>query len=221
MMKYLGYVLGLLSIGLGTLGINSAVQAQILDRPDFFEQGSEQLEQEIRRLQRKPSDEVLTLPALEPEKWKKVSSPDERVTVFMPIEGDCWENNEIVEISLGSLEFEEAICSLNQTKYALSYSDTLSPEMIENPDRLFSALTDFVLENYYVELLQENEVQYRDSNLMGKEVMLRDERESSIVRFYLVRDRLYVLAASFDPQGPTPPDVPIFFNSLIIQTQED
>lgn len=115
--------------------------AGLFDRPDFFEQGQEQFEEEIRRLEQQQSIPNASLTVDETAiPWSRVLVKEVGFTVMMP-SGAITEEKETIEAPKGELNFDIIATHPSSSRYVVAYSEEVTPERAKN--------TQEILENIY------------------------------------------------------------------------
>ena len=117
------------------VGISPKVSAGLFDRPDFFEKGYEEFEEEIERFER--GNEIPTVPLdIEGENlsWSRIISDSAKFTALFPV-GVMTQEREMAEDADGTIEFDINASNLANSRYVVAYSEPLEPDKVENPEQ--------------------------------------------------------------------------------------
>ena len=192
------------------LNIDS-VKAGLFDRPDFFEKGYEQFEEEIRRFER--GESVLN-PSLNTENlpWSRIISEKSGFTLTMP-PGNITQEIEIVEAPEGDIQFDIIASHPSASRYVIAYSEEVSPERFQNTQAILSKATNSIAKNNVgLEKIAEKDITL--DNNPGKEFQLKNQEEIMFFRLILVEQRLYVLAVNQQNDSISEELVEQFFDSF-------
>ena len=190
----------------------SIVQAQLFDRPDFFKQGDELLEQEIRRLQDKKPDSVLNIsPQPSSAAWHPLLFQEAGFSIWLP-QGVFSEETIALEIPTEPIEFEVFSSHPPSEQFLVAYSPNLASERIKNPEAILKQVSNEIINETKFKLIQERSINL--GKYQGKELQLQDNSETITFRIYLIEQRLYVLGASQQIEQYQKEKKLIFFNSF-------
>lgn len=186
----------------------------VFDRPDFFERGHDQFEQEVRQMERQSASPVLTIQDErgDPPSWHRFIFRNGGFTIWMPL-GTITEETKFLETSSGNLEFNLFATHPPSSRFIAAYSERLNAERLESPLTLLAAVRDRVLSEQTGFELKSDRPIILDNNI-GKEFGLQNADETITFRVYLIENRLYVLGASQQNIGELSPQVVTFFDSF-------
>ncbi|MEM1368426.1 MAG: hypothetical protein AAGG02_10495 [Cyanobacteria bacterium P01_H01_bin.15] len=187
---------GALALIIGTVigGVSTSAIAQgIFNRPDFFERGQRQLEQEIRSLeQEKPQSQPdLTV---ESQDWKPLVFREAGFSVWMP-PGLLSQETETLETEVGTIKFQIIGSDSADNRYVAAYSRPLDSTQKASPDSILVSLKARLSEKTKFELADQQPLTFQDHR--GQQLTFRDhEKETIVFQIFLVSDRIYLLGAS-------------------------
>ena len=189
------------------------VIAGLFDRPDFFEKGRDQFEEEIRRFERGESVPNSSLEVDEAAlPWARVVIEEAGFTVLMP-PGAITQEVEVVEAPKGDINFEIIASHPSSSRYVIAYSEEVSPERFDNPQEVLERSRDYIIDNK-VGLLKIADNDLTFENYPGKQFQLQNKDETIVFRLLLVEQRLYVLAASQQNDAISAQSIDVFFGSF-------
>lgn len=182
------------------------------DRPDFFEQGQRQLEEEIQRLEQQQPDTTPTLTVESSQtQWSPVLVREGGFAVWMP-RGVVAQNTRTVETSNGEIDFQVLSSTASLGRFVVAFSEDLdvSPDdpqaVLERvQDRISGWQTGFGLQG-------ERDVSVEGNP--GKDFTLTNSEETIFFRVVLMNERLYVLAVSQSNELASVETKTAFFNSF-------
>lgn len=196
------YASGMLGVAI-LLGLAIPARAQVFERPDFFEQGREQFEREIYRINHPDPDPALEV-TQQNEDWQEFVSDRGQFAILLPDTAE----EETVDIDLDAGTISLTGYSVGE-RFAVAYGDapeTAAPEFLLDRirDRLIAYGGGEVIES---EMSEDRGCHVRTFTTSSGE---------KIVDFnlYWIGNRLYILAASYDRTDNRPSDVTRFFNSF-------
>ncbi len=217
MNKYYMNKYSLVSIAVSMVAIVSTpVLAGLFDRPDFFEQGREQFEQEIRRFQNQNQQSVpdssLSVD-LNSAPWSRVMLRKEGFTVMMP-QGAITQEIEMVKTPDGEIKFDLIATHPPDSRFLVAYSEEVSAEKAAEPSAILDWSRDYIMENTAGGFTKtaEEDIVFNDSP--GKEFTLQNKGETIMFRLLWIKQRLYVLAVSQQKQEISQKIVTKFFGSF-------
>ena len=185
------YILLLLS----SVTISSQAVAGLFDRPDFFEKGYEEFEEEIERFER--GNEIPTVP-LDIEgnnlSWSRIISDSAKFTALFPV-GIMTQEREIAEDADGTIEFDINASNLANSRYVIAYSEPLEPAKVKNPEQFLKTAQQTIVDDEFgFRIIANDAIEFE--GFPGKQFQTRSEEETFVFRLILVDDRLYVLAVN-------------------------
>ncbi|GCL56131.1 hypothetical protein NIES3806_34900 [Microcystis aeruginosa NIES-3806] len=170
------------------------VQAQTLNRPDFFRRGYEQMQQEINQLQQAPSPEapsqLLTIKG-KSFQWQKFVFQNADFSVWMP-EGIQSQETLILETSLGKIPFDLLATHPTNWRFVAAYSQVLDVKLFQDTNSLFAAVKQGIIANTKFKLSEDKPITFQ--SYLGQEWTIENEQEVNNFRVYLIRGRIYILA---------------------------
>ncbi len=185
-----------------------------VDRPDFFEDGQRQFEQEIRQLEQQQQPK--TLPTLTVDtgawRWSRVVLRDGGCAVWLPA-GPLAQESETVETPEGAIHFDAIASHPPNARFVIAASEPLDPALLAAPDALLTRARDRLLARAAnFELSGSRDITFK--GYAGRDFMLASDTEQLTFRLLLANDRLYVLAASQDRAGANLEAIATFFGSF-------
>jgi hypothetical protein len=184
------------------------------DRPDFFERGHRQFEQEIQRLeQQQPSTTPILTVESAPTQWNPVLIREGGFVVWMP-QGVIDQNTRTVETSQGAIAFESVSSNTASGRFLVAFSEPVDiipddPEAVLErvQDRISGWQTGFGVQNA-------QDITFDSSP--GRDFTLVNDEETIFFRLLLIEQRLYVLALSQRNEIVSVDTKVAFFNSFQI-----
>jgi len=209
--------LAIIGIGLG-LTIASFPQQAIgqfgVDRSDFFERGTEQMEREIERLESPDTEPILTIKE-RPVEWKQFLFAEAGFSIRMPL-GNVTESTAVLETATGIIELNVFATNPQLSRFIVAYSDRLDPAQLENPESILARVRKLMIPNTEFELLGDRPLDnYPDA---GRELSLKNSSETIRLRIYLLHQRLYILGSTQPLSEPNNDKLFTFFNSFQLTT---
>ena len=193
--------------------INTPVRAGLFDRPDFFEQGRDQFEEEIRKFEQEQSvpDSNLKIDdtALA---WSRVVIEAAGFTAMVP-SGAITHEVETVEAPKGNINFDIIATHPSSSRYVIAYSEVVTPERVENAQEVLERSRDYIIDNKVgLHKIADDNITFED--YPGKQFQLQNEDETIVFRLILVKQRLYVLAVNQQNDAISPKSIDTFFSSF-------
>ena len=200
---------------LSCLATNSAI-ASPFGRPDFFERGRREFDQEIRRFEQ---DNTVPSPTLttdttskEPLSWSRVVVNQGGFTVKAP-DGVITHEEETVEFPTGDIQFDIVATHPPSSRYLVAYSEVLTPDRVANSQEILERARDYIIENE-VNLVKVADQEVNLKKYPGKEIKLQNNDETIIFRLFVTKDRIYVVGVSQDSDAISQKSVDTFFKSF-------
>lgn len=198
------------------MAIASPVSAGLFDRPDFFEQGDEEFEREIRRFERGQAvpDSSLTVDEADENGllWSPLVVRDGGFTIAIP-QGTISQESKIIETPQEKIEFKIVAAHPSSSRFVAAYSQELDNKTTSDPASLLKQTRDRIIENN-AGFTTNTDVDMTFDNYPGKEFTLKNKQERITFRLLLIGQRLYVLAVSQDKGMISAESVAIFFDSF-------
>ena len=211
MKKYTCFSLPILLAISGILGTTAI--AGLFDRPDFFEKGHEQFEEEIRRFQR---GESVPEPSINIDEtavpWSRVMMGEVGFTVLMP-PGAITHEVETVEAPNGDINFDIIATHPSSSRYVVAYSEEVTPQRVANAPEVLERSQDYIIDNE-VGLTKVADDDITFANYPGKQFQLQNKDETIVYRLLLVEQRLYILAVSQQNDAISAESIDTFFASF-------
>ena len=183
------------------------------DRPDFFERGRREFEQEIRRFEQGNPE---TTPSLTVDEaalpWSRVVVNSAGFTAMLP-SGALTNEIETVEAPKGDINFDIIASHPPSSRYVIAYSEEVAPERIANSQEVLEKSRDYIIENK-IDLIKVADNDITFENYPGKEFKLENKEETIVFRLLLIEQRLYVLAVSQQNEAISTKSIDTFFNSF-------
>ncbi len=184
------------------------------DRPDFYEEGQRQLEREIERLNKKPSDNLLTIQE-DPLQWLEFTVKDGGFAIWMP--GEPSAETEVLSTPDGMVALQGFAIEKTGLGFVVAYGDYPAAAQLNNRE--------VILANAAAGLLQVAREEFQEYEVTsdraialehypGKELKLQSSDDRLTLRLYLVKQRLYILAVSQKNPGSSAEDIAKFFDSF-------
>ncbi|NEQ72407.1 MAG: hypothetical protein F6K23_04555 [Okeania sp. SIO2C9] len=191
--------------------IDKQASFSLNNRPDFFEKGRLQIEQEMKQLETQKPQSVLTIESGQIE-WQKFIFKEGDFSIWMPTGGMTAEK-EIIETENGKIYFKVFASHPESARFVVAYSDVLnSKQLADKQDILVRVqhkiidVTDFKLSSDY---------SYNSERFLGREFVLKNNVETITFRVYLAGKRLYMIGASeIETENEIPGAVEKFLDSF-------
>jgi hypothetical protein len=185
------------------LGIAIPARAQVFERPDFFEQGREQFEREIYRINHPDPDPALEV-TQQNDDWQEFVSDRGQFAISLPETAE----EETIDIDLDAGTISLTGYSVGE-RFAVAYwnaPETAAPEVFldQMRDRLIAYVGGELLES---EMSEDMGCHVRTFTLSSRDTIVD-------FNLYWIGNRLYILGASYDDADNRPADVSRFFNSF-------
>ena len=189
------------------------VMAGLFDRPDFFERGREQFEQEIRRFEQgEPVPEPSLTIDTDALPWSRVVIDEGGFTAMLP-SGAITHEVETVEAPKGNINFDIVATHPPSSRYVIAYSEEVPPERFANSQEVLERSRDYIIDNR-IGLVKVADDDITFENYPGKEFKLQNKDETIVFRLLLVEQRLYILAVSQNNDAVSTKSIDQFFNSF-------
>ncbi len=189
-------------------------------RPDFFERGRREFEQEIRRLEQSNTVTTpsLTIPSQTTDTdkatltWSRFVVNQGGFTVKAP-NGVITDEVETVEFPTGDINFDVVATHPPSSRYLVAYSEVLTLEKVANSQEVLEQARDYIIENE-VNLVKVSDRDFTFKKFPGKEFKLQNKDETIIYRLLVITDRIYVLGVSQNGNAISQKSVDTFFKSF-------
>jgi hypothetical protein len=205
-----GYSLPLPSIR--SLGDANTITQLLRNRPDFFEQGQQQLDEEIRQLQ-KPSTENSPLLTLEEnsQQWQPLLIKVGGFSIWAPL-GVLSQEVKTLSTPQGTLNFQVLGVHSGTSRFVAAYSQSLTPSELQEPDILLTRVGDAIKKDSPFQIKRDRA--FALNGYPWRELTLNQGNETIILRLSLINQRLYVLGVSQSGGVSLSTAATTFFNSF-------
>ncbi|MEM1172852.1 MAG: hypothetical protein AAGJ08_28210 [Cyanobacteria bacterium P01_H01_bin.35] len=172
----------------------ATVQAQgFLDnRPDFFDKGRLQMEQEIKQLEQENPQPILTIESGQIQ-WQNIIFTEGGFSIWMPA-GTMTEETEIIETDKGKIKFKVFATHPTSARFVVAYSDILTSQQLANKQNILPNFQNKIVDVTGFELSSDRS--YNLGDIPGREFVLKNDAETITFRIYLVGQRLHLIGAS-------------------------
>lgn len=202
--------LSLSAIIAGTIiSYTTSSQAGLFDRPDFFERGDEQFEQEVERFEQPTPEPSLSIEGKE-QTWQHLVSREGGFSLWIPC-GVMTDETKVLETDAGDLKFEVLATNPQSSRFVIAYSQELTSAQLDNREEILVRLRDRIVENTNFKLINESSIFFDD--YPGKQLHLQNSGETIIFKVYLIDRRIYLLGAS-QSEGDESKQAIAFFDSF-------
>ncbi|MEM9543245.1 MAG: hypothetical protein AAGA60_27615 [Cyanobacteria bacterium P01_E01_bin.42] len=193
-------------------GFPLPVKAQFFpEHPTFFDEGNRQLEREIETLRESSSPNSLLTINSGGWQWQQFVSVEGDFSIWMPeeeIESRSWE----IPTSIGILKLTTADIEGADYFFRVASSQPHPALVNISPEALLSEVRDRLVEIFGMTPTRETEIDLADSP--GRELVWIEAERASIVRFYQVGDRVYVIGVGLDGETALSQTGRAFLNSF-------
>lgn len=179
------------------------------NRPDFFQKGRLQMEQEMKQIETQKPLSVLTIESGEIE-WQKFLFKEGDFTIWMPTGGMTAET-EIIETDNGKINFKVFASHPESARFVVAYSDVLNSKQLADKQDILTKVQNNIIDVTDFEL--SNDYSYNLGDFLGREFVLANDVETIIFRVYLAEKRLYIIGAS-EIKNEIPGAVETFLDSF-------
>ena len=183
------------------------------DRPDFFERGQDQLEQEIDRLHQQQPD---TIPVLDVDvdvlQWSAVVLREGEAAVWMP-QGITSHETKTVESVDGNIDFDVIATSSALGRFVVAFSEADVSFADVDPDDLLNRVQTRIIGNQTgFGAVDEQALTFNEAP--GREFTLQNDEEVMSFRVLLVDGQLYVMAVNQAKGEENKEAIATFFESF-------
>lgn len=191
------------------------IENDLFDRPDFFEDGLEQMEEEIRQLQEQGQESAppVTL-TLQDEllQWQPTVVPDAGLGVLMP-QGVTTEETELLDTGDGEMAFSVLASQVASARYLVAHSSLSDAQQGSDVQVLLEQVRDSIVERTNYELGEERSISL-DNRYPGREFSMAGNGEQLTFRTYAIGNQLVVLAGGQPDVQQDSQAVETFLDSL-------
>ncbi|MGH8000812.1 MAG: hypothetical protein ACREPR_15630 [Brasilonema sp.] len=193
-----------------------------LDRPSFFQDGQDLMNQEIQRLQQQQQQQQQQGQVEHPSqlltindnslRWQKFIFRNGSFSVWMP-EGTQSQESVALETIAGELNFEVFATHPQSSRFIAAYSNPIDASQLSKPDAILDSVRDGIIAAKNFKLINDRSITLEQ--YPGRQLSMENSSGEAInFRVYLINQRVYVLAASQkNMEGPSQ-DVVNFFDSF-------
>ncbi|NES63905.1 MAG: hypothetical protein F6K24_00700 [Okeania sp. SIO2D1] len=172
--------------------IGAQTRFSLNNRPDFFEKGRLQIEQEMKQLETQKPQSVLTIESGQIE-WQKFIFREGDFTIWMPTGGMTAER-EIIETEDGNINFKVFASHPESARFVVAYSDVLNSKQLADKQDILVRVQDKIVDVKNFKLSRD--YSYNSERFLGREFVLINDVETITFRVYLAERRLYMIGAS-------------------------
>ncbi|MDY7007031.1 MAG: hypothetical protein SWX82_24670 [Cyanobacteriota bacterium] len=191
--------------------IDKQTRFSLNNRPDFFEKGRLQIEQEMKKLEIQKPQSVLTIEFGQIE-WQKFIFKEGNFTIWMPTGGMTAET-EIIETDNGNINFKVFASHPKSARFVVAYSGFLNSNQLAQKQDILVKVKNKIIDVKDFELSRDNS--YKSSGFSVREFVLTNDVETITFRFYLAGKRLYMIGASeIETESEIPGAVEKFLDSF-------
>ncbi|MGL4378677.1 MAG: hypothetical protein ACRCT1_19725 [Microcoleaceae cyanobacterium] len=194
------------------MGDANTITQLLRNRPDFFEQGQQQLEEDIRQLQ-KPSTQNSPLLTIEEnsQKWQPLLIKAGGFSIWAPV-GVLSQEVKTFSLPQGTLNFQVLAIQSGPSRFVAAFSQSLTPSELQEPDILLTRVGDAIKKDSPFQV--KRDTTFSLNGYPGRELTLNQGNETIILRLSLINQRLYVLGVSQSGSVTLSPAAITFFNSF-------
>lgn len=195
-----------------TLADGNTITQLLRNRPDFFEQGQQQLDEEIRELQ-KPSTQNSPLLTIEEnsQKWQPLLIKAGGFSLWAPL-GVLSQEIKTLSTPQETFNFQVLAIQSGPSRFVAAFTQSLTPSQLQEPDLLLTRVGDAIKKGSPFQIKRDRE--FSLSGYPGRELTLNQGNETIILRLSLINQRLYVLGVSQSGGVTLSPAAIAFFNSF-------
>lgn len=191
-MKTLSRLLGCVLIFLSSYP--TPARSQVLNRPDFFRRGYDQMQDLLDQLQQTPTSpapsNLLTIDG-KTFQWQQLVVQTAGFSIWIP-QGPQSQENVILDTSSGKISFDVLATHPQTWRFVTAYSAPLAPQIVQNPESLFLAIQQEVIEKTQFQLTEDLPANFQSYS--GRKWTMENSQEIIYYRLYLIQQRLYLLA---------------------------
>ncbi|NEP71425.1 MAG: hypothetical protein F6K25_02805 [Okeania sp. SIO2G4] len=191
--------------------IDKQARFSLNNRPDFFEKGRLQIEQEMKQLETQKPQSVLTIESGQIE-WQKFIFKEGDFTIWMPTGGMTAEK-EIIETENGNINFKVFASHPESARFVVAYSDVLNSKQLADKQDILVRVQHKIIDVTDFKLSRNDS--YNSERFSVREFVLANNVETITFRVYLAERRLYMIGASeIETENEIPGAVEKFLDSF-------
>jgi len=168
-------------------------QRGINNQTDFFEQGQEQFNREIIRLQQQPPASVLTVDVAT-DRWQPILSKTGNFSIWMP-PGTLSQETRTIETAIGPLTFNVIASNSSNTRSVVASSNLPQSITAEPPNKVLSAVGNRLKSRTNYPTVSDRTISLK--SYPGQELTFKGANETITIRYYLVNNRLYLIGTKY------------------------
>ena len=190
------------------------IENDLFDRPDFFEDGLEQMEDEIRQLQEQESEQPPVTLTIQDEllQWQPTVVPDAGLGVLMP-QGVTTEETELLDTGNGELTFSVLASQVASARYLVAHSSLSESQQQFDVQTVLEQVRDSIVDRTNYELGEERAISL-DNRYPGREFSMVGNGEQLTFRAYAIGNQLVVMAGGQPEVQQNSQAVETFLDSL-------
>lgn len=193
------------------------------DRPTFFEDGQQLMEQEIQSLQQQQTNQQNNQQNIEhPSQlltindgeliWQKYLFRDGGFSVWMP-QGIQSQETVTLKSQAGNIDFQVVAIQPKSLRFVVAYSENKDLSQLGNSDEILAAIREGIIGKTNFNLVQEKPINFQSYNGLFLEMENISDKEVITFQIYLINQKVYVLAVGNKVSGYEN-DITSFFNSF-------
>ncbi|MBP0012447.1 MAG: hypothetical protein J7545_01520 [Roseofilum sp. SBFL] len=186
----------------------SPVQAQFANpnRPTFFQEGYQQLQEEVQRLQASPDDRPLLTVDTGKLQWQHFISRAGEFQVWMPT-GLSTHEQQSMPTLVGNLAFDVLTTNQEKSRFIVAFSDRQT-EIAHQGEAILAQVLDTIVQDTGFSV---QETMGTDNQ---QDIVLNDGQENIQLRMMVMGDRIYILGVGYQNTQIKALDIEAFFNSF-------
>ena len=189
------------------------IQNNLFDRPDFFEDGLEQMEDEIRQLQQSDTSQPTLTIGDELLQWQPTILREAGFGVWMP-QGVTTEETELLELDEGGeLVFDVLASHVASARYVVAYSYLAERQDRTDSQVVLKNLRDSIVDRTNYALAGDRSISL-NNRYPGREFSMAGNGERLTFRAYAIGNQLVVLAGGQPEVQQNSQAVETFLESL-------
>ena len=188
-----------------------SITGDLFGRPDFFEDGVDRMEEEIRQLQAPPSQPTLVVQD-DLLQWQAIVVREAGFGVWMP-QGAMTEETEEIDTADGQMTFDVLASHVASSRYLAAYSALSDAQQQSAPEVLLEQVRDGIVNRTNFQLGGDRSIAF-DGRYPGREFLLQGDSEQLTFRVYSIGAQLIVLAGGQPTVQEGSEAVDTFLNSL-------
>lgn len=194
------------------LAEGNTVTQLLRNRPDFFEQGQQQLDEEIRQLE-KPSTQNSPLLTIEEnsQKWQPLLIKAGGFSLWAPL-GVLSQEIKTLSTPQEIFNFQVLAIQSGASRFVAAFTQSLTPSQLQQPDVLLTRVAEAMKKDTHFEV--KRDTAFSLNGYPGRELTLNQGNETIILRLSLINQRLYVLGVSQSGSVTLSSTAIAFFNSF-------